>query len=878
LTVREIAAFFRRLRALLSSGRKDDDLRDEIESHIELRRQALVHDGMDPRDAAYEARRMFGNVTIIREQSREVWSFPVMQSILQDVRYGARLLWRAPLFTLVAVSSIAFGLAGGLIMFTVTNAAVFRPVAGSSPDLQRIYTANRQGGVYGSNSYADHDDFAKATSVFSATCATTRVRANVTLRGQPAMRTGAIFSPRCFEVLELSAHAGRLLADNPSGAPEIVVSHALWSRQLDADPAAIGQPIVVNGITATLVGVLRRGFYGTSIEYSADFWIGADAGASLLSPGALRDREHRSFTIFARLRDGVTAAQAEAALAGVAVQLAAIDPVAWTSAKGGPRRVTVMNEIDARFAGGQGGSAFILLSAAGAIAAIVSIACVNLATMLLARGAARTRELTIRLALGASRGRLLRQLGTESLLIALAGAAVALAATWAGIRVFDAWRPDGIPAVDLAIDWRVALFAVAAAGFATVLFGLTPAAHVVRLAIVEGMKGRVSGVRTRWFRAGAREALIVVQVSASVALLIVATLFARALTVDSSASSGYVTAGVAIVPVDLSLIEEGARPELAGRLLRAVGSVRDVDSPTSARMLPLMGSSMGFRASLDGGAERTLEGNIVAPGYFATMGMPLRDGRDFSEIDRKDARPVAIASETLAKTLWNTTSVLGRTLKVGDRSVEIVGVVADARYRAVSEPYRPLLYLPFAQYSQQRFIVHARVRGGGETLAAMDRAARSIDPRIVVERALPLDERLDEVRMGERTAQWVGGAAGVAQFALVLMALWALVAYSVERRTAELGVRLALGATRASLVQLVVKPAVVLIAIGAVLGCGIGLTAAMVLQSEFVGLAEVEPVAALPIIVGLAAVASAAALVPARRAARVDPIVALREQ
>ena len=870
--------FWRRLIALTRRRHLDSDLRDEIESHIELRRQALVDEGMDPRDAAYEARRMFGNVTIIREQSRELWSFPVLQSVLQDVRYGSRLLWRAPLFTLVAVSSIAFGLAGGLIIFTVTNAAVFRPVAGASAELHRIYTGNRQGGVYGSNSYADHADFARATSVLSATCATTRVRANVTLRGQAAMRDGAIFSPQCFDVLELSAHTGRLIGQNPSSTPEVVISYGLWSRRLGADPSAIGERIVLNGITATLVGVARRGFHGTSLEYGADFWIGAEAGASLLPPGALHDRQYRAFTIFARLRDGVTASQAEAALTGVAVELANLDPVAWTSAKGGPRRVTVMNEREARFASGQGGAAFILLSAAGAIIAFVSIACVNLATMLLARGAARTRELTIRLAIGASRGRILRQLATESLLIAIAGAFAALAATWAGIRLFDAWRPDGIPAVDLAIDWRVALFAVSAAGFATLLFGLTPAAHVVRLAIVEGMKGRVSGARTRWFRAGAREALIVVQVSASVALLLVATLFARALTVDSSAASGYVTSGVAIVPVDLSLIEEGARPEVAARLLRAVGSVRDVESPTAARMIPLMGSSTGFAVSLDGAPERSVEGNIVAPGYFATMGIPLRGGRDFSDVDRRGGRPVAVASETFAKTLWHTTAVLGRTLKVGDRIVEIVGVVADARYRTVAEPFRPVLYLPFAQYSQQRFIIHARVRGGGETLAAMDRAARGIDPRVVVETALPLDERLDEARIGERVTQWIGGAAGVAQFALVLMALWALVAYSVERRTAEIGVRLALGATRRSLVQLVLRPAVILIAVGAVLGCSIGFTAALVLQSEFVGLAKVEPLAAVPMILTLAVVAAAAALVPARRAARVDPIVALREQ
>jgi putative ABC transport system permease protein len=878
LIVRRISAFVRRVVALVSSRRREDDLRDEIDAHIELRRQALVDEGMDPRDAAFEARRMFGNVTRVREQSRENWSFPVMQSILQDIRYGARLLRRSPFFTLVAVTSIAFGLGGGLIIFAIANAFIFRPLAGANADLHRVYTANSGGTVYGGSSYADYRDFANAPSIFAATCATARVRANVTLRGEAARQEGALVTPRCFEVLGLSAQAGRLIGDNPSGAPEVVISYTLWNRRLGADPAAIGSGILVNGMPATIIGVARPGFHGTSLDGSADFWVGAESFASLLSAGALQSRRYRAFSIFAQLRDGVTRDQAEAALAGIAAELHRLDPAAWANESGAVRRVTVTRELESRFADTPGGVTLLLLTVAGAVAVIVSIACVNLATMLLARGAARTRELTIRLALGASRARILRQLATESFLIAAAGAGAALVALSAGIRLFEARRPDGIPAVDVAIDWRVALFAVAAASLATLLFGLAPAFHVVRLAIVEGMKGRVRAARGRWLRLGAREALIVVQVSASVALLLMSTLFARALSAGSAASPGFVTAGVALMSVDLENIDERSQAAATARVLRAVGSVRDVESPTIARMVPLIGSSMGFMASLDGAPERTLEGNVVAPGYFATMSIPLKSGRDFAERDRKGAPPVAIASETLARTLWNTTDVVGRTLTVNKRAVEIVGVVADTRYRAVNEPYRPVLYLPFDQYPQGRFFIHARVRGGGETLAALDRAVRSVDPRIVVDRAMPLDAWFDDIRAPERATQWIGGVAGVAQFALVLMALWALVAYSVERRTAEMGVRLALGATPRSLVQLVLRPALTLIAAGAVLGSGIGLAAGTVMASEFVGVADVEPLAGIPVILALAAVAAAAALVPARRVARVDPIAALRSE
>ena len=392
-----------------------------------------------------------------------------------------------------------------------------------------------------------------------------------------------------------------------------MISYALWERQLARDPGAIGTSILVNGIPATLVGVTPRGYHGTSLDADADFWVGAEAFAALLPPGALHNRVHRSFAVYARLQNGVTRHQAEAVLAGVAAGLHRADPAAWTDAAGAPRRVTVTRELESRFADTPGGVTLLLLTVAGAIAVIVSIACVNVATILLARGAARTRELTIRLALGASRARILRQLATESFLIAAAGAGSALAATSAGIRLFEAWRPEGIPAVDLAVDWRVAMFAVAATGLATMLFGLAPAAHVVRLAIAEGIKGRGSAVRTRWLRLGAREALIVVQVSASVALLLVSTLFARALSAGAAASPGFVTAGVAIVPVELTLIENRALARTAARLLQAAGAVRDVESPTIARMVPLIGSSMGFNGALDG-APRVFEGNIVAPG------------------------------------------------------------------------------------------------------------------------------------------------------------------------------------------------------------------------------------------------------------------------
>ena len=285
-----------------------------------------------------------------------------------------------------------------------------------------------------------------------------------------------------------------------------------------------------------------------------------------------------------------------------------------------------------------------------------------------------------------------------------------------------------------------------------------------------------------------------------------------------------------------------------------------------------------FDGGLEGAQSRDLEGNVITPGYFGTMSIPLRHGRDFVDADRAGAPEVAIASETLARALWKTTDVVGRRLLVNGKLVEIVGVVGDTRYRGIDESFRPVIYRPFEQAPLDRFFLHTRVRGGGETLTDLERAVRAVDPRIGIDRVLPLAAWLDDMRAPERTTQWIGAAGGAAQFALVLMALWALVSYAVERRTSEIGVRLALGATPRSIVGLVLRPALLLIAIGAVAGSAVGVAAGSVLRSEFVGLAALEPFAGVPVIAAMAAISIGAAFIPARRAGRVDPIVALRAE
>ena len=869
------SSFLRRLKSLLSGNRLDDELREEMESHIELRTQALIADGMDQRDATREARRQFGNVARVAEQTRDARGFPLLETFVQDLRYGIRLLWRTPFFTGVAVASIAGGMTAAIAIFAVTNALVARPFAGFGSDVHGIFTSDGGGSTYGPNSFADFQDFA-ASPAFSGTCAMAQVRANVTTRRSSVPREGALVSDGCFQLLELRPVHGRLVLQR--GAPEVVIGHTLWQRAFGGEASAVGAHVQINGLPGVVIGVAPPGFHGTSLDHDNSFWVLATEFRGLIPPASLEHRRSRMFRAFARLRDGVSTNHAAATLAGVAASLAQQDPSAWTDASGATRRVTVMKETDARFATNPGVVPAMLLGMGGIVGSIVAIAGVNIATMLLARGAGRTRELTIRLAIGASRRRLLRQLATETLIIAALGTSLALGLVVAGFRAFEMLRPAGVPAVNLAVDWRVVLFAAVITGLATVLCGVLPATHVVRLAIAEGMKGQAAKIRTKWLRAGAREALIVIQVTVSIAILFVSAVFAKGLIDGASRSPGFSAAGIATIEADLEPVREANAPALGTRLIDQIKAVPNVGAVALAAVIPLSGTATHFLIG-SGDTAWQVDGNAVSPGYFEMMRIPLRRGRDFTDRDRNGAPSVAIVSETMARTVWQTTDAVGRTLMLGKFPFEVVGVVADIRYRAINEPYPPLVYVPIAQQAaRRRFIIHARVRGGGETLAAIDAAARSVDPRILVDGAVLLDQRLDEVRQAERAGQWLGVAAGVAQFSLALMALWALVAYSVARRTREIGIRVALGATQGGVVRLLIRPAVLLIAAGCVLGSGLGVIGAIALQSNFIGLAPIQPATGIPAMAIMALTASAAAIVPALRATKVDPNVALRTE
>jgi putative ABC transport system permease protein len=425
----------------------------------------------------------------------------------------------------------------------------------------------------------------------------------------------------------------------------------------------------------------------------------------------------------------------------------------------------------------------------------------------------------------------------------------------------------------------VLVFSIAVAVCASLLFGVAPAVHALKLAIAEGMKGPSSSRRIRRLRIGPREALIVLQVTASLAMLLVATLFVRASISAGTLNPGFNGQSVVTLRVGFDALDEAAVPGVTVRLLETAQRVPGIDRVSLAAIVPMAGERVGFYATIEDGKQRDYFGNVVSPGYFATMRIPFVAGRDFDVRDSANATRVAIVSDTFARMAWqNAANAIGRVITMDNEPVTLVGVVADIRYFLPTEPYQALLYLPVAQHTPYRTTVHARVVGDGATTAALERALRSVDARLAIEPPTLLSARIDATNAPERVMRWVGATAGGIQLVLALMALWGLVAYAVERRSAEWGLRVALGATPASVVRLSLRPAAILIVSGVVFGVVVGMVATEILRSSGMSQVTIDARAAVPLAVAFALVALLAAWWPARRAGMADPVAALKAE
>jgi len=855
--------------------RRERELREELDAHIKMAIQDRIERGEDPAAARAAVRTEFGNRGLIEETTRDIWGWRWLSSAGQDLRYAARGLANQPLFTSVAVASLALGIGANIAIFTVFYTVMLRTLPVQDPDrlveLLQKYPGEPRGNGYWTRSAYDH--YRAAARSFSAIIGSSwDHQARIDSSAEPV--TAEYVTPNYFSELGLRPSIGRFILEGDAGTA--VLSDALWTTRFQRDPGVAGRKILVKGVPFTVIGVAGPSFRGLRTDVASGVWLPAkpDGGMALV----------------ARLKPGVTLEHAQAEMS--ALYRFTIDERLASS--NDPLVKNLQFEMEPCGAGLSGtrdylGRPITVLMAASA--ALLMLACLNLAGMLTARGTARLREVSVRLGLGASHGRLLRQFLTESLVLAAlgtaAGAGVAYASVAWLLRMFTSGRPHQQVHLDIQPDSTLLLFAVATMLLTTLLFGLAPAVSALRQA------SRSAALRFRGGPLGAGRTLIALQVALSMALAASAGLFSAHLRSLRSTDLGFQRDGILLLSLDPSRSEYRGQKRAAGyrALIERFQNEPGVDSASLAAPTPLHGAGAGGWGTVEGRIEqpeerRRISISYAAPRYFSTLKIPLLAGRDFSYSDLANWR-VAVINSTLARHYFsNPNDAIGKRITM-DRvtlarepvTYEIIGVAGDTNYGEIREDaYRGLYLAAFRDSGVLGGTLVIRTRANMAGFAA--RARRIVaesTPGVEVTQVRTLTDQIDSSIVPERAMAALSGFFGGLGLLLAGVGLYGLLAYSVSRRTNEIGVRMALGATPGRIATKITRETFVIVAAGVALGVPLSLYSLKAGSRLLPGVESTNAVPALAL--GGAAIllaSAAAAWVPAWRASRVSPVEALR--
>ena len=815
-----------------------------------------------------------------------------MKTLLQDLRYGLRMLWKTPGFTIVAVVSLALGIGLNAAIFSIVNVILIRPVP----------VVKDQGSVVwlrASISYPDYVDYKEQTQTFEGMAAATGTSEFSLARGgEPELIKGEYVTENYFDVLKVGALVGRTFVkeEGQTPVPVVVLSEHLWRTRFDSDGSVIGRQISLNGLGFTVVGVTQKNFIGTEVGLNRELWVPLSMQPVLNPPEASRsadplssrfkERNSRWLAVFARLKPGVSRGQAGTELTTVARHVA-------ETYRGEVSAETLRSVQLLRMSGGMDPrDQEEALPLAGIVMVVVAlvllIACANIASLLLARAAVRRRETAIRQALGATRPRMVRQWLTESILLGVAGGALGLLlALWANQLLISYLQTTPLASLELGLDWRVLAFTLGISVATGVVFGLAPALQASRLDIVMALKSE-DAQRAGSRRSRLRAVFVTSQVTLSVVLLIGAGLFIRSLQSANTIDPGFRVERALTVPINLGLLryKENEGENFYRSLLARVEAQPGVERASLVRFAQLGFSYAQFQVFKQGGNytqkdEGTSTGfNVVGPNYFKTMETPLLSGRDFSDTDRKGAPGVAVLNETLAVTLWPGENALGKRVSVNGPEgpfLEVVGVARDGKYRSLGETPHPYIYQPLLQSYDPKMTLVVRTKGEAQSVASAVRVQiRALDANLPVADIKTFRDQLDLSLFPSRLAAWTLGSFGVLALLLAAIGIYGVVSYSVAQRTREIGVRTALGAKAKDVLRLVLGEGLFVIAVGLVLGLLLASVATRVIASFLYGVGATDPLtfAAVPLLMGF--VALSASYIPARRATKVDPMVALR--
>lgn len=826
----------------------------------------------------------------------------MFESIRKDVIYAWRSMRRSPGFFAVAMLSLGLGVGVNSAMFSLVDALLFRPLPVRAPgSLVDVFTQGEDGDEYATSSYADYVDLRAQNTVFSDMTAYSPMMAPLSLGDRSRVALGQVVTGNHFALLGVGAQVGRVLspADDTPGAERVVVlADRIWRRDYGADPAVVGRTLTLRGLTYTVVGVATPAFTGVVPLLTPELWVAmthADEiepiGITSNVPGPGRTRLERRGTrwlfVKGRLRDGVSAAAAHANVALIGRQLAAAHVQTNKDA-----RLSAVPSADVRLLVPQAGGV-LAVGAAGLMAVVglvLLIACANVAGMLLARASARRREISVRLAIGASRGRLVQQLLVEGLVLGLAGAVASLGCAWMLIRALTGVElplPVEV-AFDLRLDARVLAFTLAIAALTGMTASLLPALKSSTPDVVGDLRGEAPAARVAGRRWALRDGLVVLQVALTAVLLVVAGLLLRSLGASQAADVGFEARGLAAVAFDTDMMRYApARGLEFWRTAKA--RIEALPGVTSAATVsPTLPFTFNFsqqemkidsRVYAEGQRGESIENVAVSPGYLATLGVRLLDGRDVGPADTEGAPGVAIVNETMARRYWPGASAIGHTLQIEStgRTYRIIGVNSDHTQHGVLEQPAPFVYFAAAQSPSRYNFLLARTSGdAGALLTAMRRELLALEPGLVIMDASTMETHMAAALLPARVGALLATGFGALGTLLAALGVYGVVAFSVARRTKEIGLRMALGAEPRMVLAMVLGQGFTLVAAGLVLGGGLAVAAATVLRGLLYRVSPLDPVAWSAAVAALLLAAFVANAVPARRAMRVAPLTALR--
>ena len=893
--------FFRR-------SRWDDEREREIEAYLAQETDDNIARGMTPVEARYAARRKLGNATLVREEIYRMNTIRVVDELWQDVRYGARLLRLNPGFALVAVLSLSLGIGANTAIFQLIDAVRLRALPVERPDeIALVRVANLDGARGSFNSWHPAvtnpiwERLRDADLPFAGLFAWGGQSFDVAERGPARISDGGLWvSGDYFRAIGVRPALGRLLTpddDRRGCGPRAVLSHAYWQRERGGDLAIVGKTISFDRRRIEVIGVAEAGFSGLEVGRSFDVALPICAELALTGGNTvLNNGTIWWLTVMGRLKPGATIAAASARLAAISPGLFSVVPANYPPESAATYKAfTLMAEPAARgvslLRDNYVSALWVLLAIAGVVLLIASA---NLANLMLARASAREREMAVRLAIGASRGRIVRQLLAESALLVAIGSALgaALAGTLSRALIGFLGNDAAPVALQLGIDWRVFAFTAATAIVCAALFGLAPAIRATRVPAGATLRTGSRGLTADRGRFAVRRALVVAQVALSLALVVCAFQFVATFRRLATLDTGFRQEGIVLAGVDYWRLALPAERRAAFRrdLLERVRAAPGVESAALVGVVPLSGASWSNAVWTDGGARdpnRTSNFNWVGTDYFRTFGIAMILGRDFDErLDRPGSPKVAIVNEAFARNFLGGGNSLGRgfwverTPSAPQARFEVIGLVADTKYRTLRDEPPPIAYLPTLQQEtvpQWAQIAVRTARADAAATAAIHAALTAAGSEVVVSLRV-LTARIRETLRREQLMATLSGFFGALAAVLATVGLYGVMSYTVARRRSEIGVRLALGATRRDVVRLVAGDSAKLVAAGLAAGIALALGATTAASALLFGLKPYDPATMGLAVASLTAVAALASYLPAARAARLEPTEALREE